>query len=878
MVPGPRQYSTEVCRDGSAAVAIGGGRVMMGACVDESAGGGSALGTSCPGCRRALVDTVSGLCPSCLMRLGLDETDQADAEAFPPAAFMDWVRVKGSRIGQYELLDEIARGGMGIVYRARQLRPARVVALKVMLPYLASSSGMRARFDLEADAAAQLDHPGILPVYEVGHHDGLPYFSMKFAEGGSLAKRMPSISGDCRMIAVVMAKIARAVEHAHSRGILHRDLKPGNILFDANDEPQVADFGLAKFRAVDHNLTLPAAVLGSPNYIAPEQVTDRFGPVGPAADIYSLGAVLYEMLTGLPPFVADTALATLQLVPTQAPHPCVQVNPLIPAQLDAITLKCLEKEPRRRYASAGMLAEDLEQWLDGREVNAARQRTWRSRRNVAAAAAAVVVVVGAGAGFWAWTRSHPASYFGAVGQPVSPPAAGRQNQSAREAFLKGQEAFARATVDSFNAAVASFDEATRLDPASAANYAWKARSLIQLHSRYGLVSRDVLNSTAAAAIERALELDPQLAIAHLAEGERLAVQTPGDASIVEFQKAIAMDPALAPAHAALAWRHAMAGLYVQAEGEFRHAVELAPTDAAILSRFGRMLTRTGRVEDARELFSRAMTVDPNQPDAYYGAGELEKNAGGHFDRAARLLRRGLEIDPKSSRLAASFIGTLCELNALDSARTEIELTKVLGPQESSWLHEVAWCQIRSHDFASARATILAMELHDHESVGAVDLRAWSTGREPAAERALLGWARARFPSLFSASPAVDRDSIGAASVAMWMAADLGDSSLRDKLLHAAQRFFGASSDADKHMFPFYFALVSAYGGDKSAAYDALRLNLEPVPQTGWWFATDRRVTPLCDLLCGFAPYDDLARRSATAMALQAADFAKSSSF
>jgi len=157
---------------------------------------------------------------------------------------------------------------MGIVYRARQSQPVRVVALKMMLPYLATSEPMRARFRIESDAVARLDHPGILPIYEVGEHNGLPYFSMKFAEGGSLARRMSTLAGQWREIAAIVAKLARAVQHAHESGILHRDLKPGNILFDARDEPMVADFGLAKFRAVNQNMTLPFAVLGSPNYIA----------------------------------------------------------------------------------------------------------------------------------------------------------------------------------------------------------------------------------------------------------------------------------------------------------------------------------------------------------------------------------------------------------------------------------------------------------------------------------------------------------------------------------------------------------------------------------------------------------------------------------
>ena len=186
----------------------------------------------CPGCGKARFSSVTGLCAACLLRLGLDDTASPDSDpdavanekSATPPLLEDWLRIKSERIGNYELLDEIARGGMGIVYRARQSQPARVVALKMMLPYLATSTPMRARFRIESDAVARLDHPGVLPIYEVGEHNGLPYFSMKFAEGGSLARRMPTLTGQWREIAVLVAKLARAVQHAHESGILHRDL------------------------------------------------------------------------------------------------------------------------------------------------------------------------------------------------------------------------------------------------------------------------------------------------------------------------------------------------------------------------------------------------------------------------------------------------------------------------------------------------------------------------------------------------------------------------------------------------------------------------------------------------------------------------------
>jgi serine/threonine protein kinase len=318
--------------------------------------------------------TVLKLCPACLLRRGLDPDERRGLRAASPAQSAEWQGVEGTRVGGYELLEEIASGGMGIVYRARQLHPTRVVALKIMLPYHAASTAMRARFGIESDAIAHLDHPGVLPIYEVGEHDGLPYFSMKFADGGNLEDHLPKLSGRWREIAKIMVKIARAAEHVHERGIVHRDLKPANILLDGRGEPMVADFGLAKFRTAAQHLTLPSTVLGSPQYMAPERVSGTLDAIGPHTDVYSLGAMLYEMLTGRPPILGADPLSTLRMVTDVVPGPGTHSNPLIPAPLDAIALKCLEKKPAHRYASAAALADDLERWLRGERVTA----RWRS--------------------------------------------------------------------------------------------------------------------------------------------------------------------------------------------------------------------------------------------------------------------------------------------------------------------------------------------------------------------------------------------------------------------------------------------------------------------------------------------------------------------
>jgi TolB-like protein/tRNA A-37 threonylcarbamoyl transferase component Bud32/Flp pilus assembly protein TadD len=327
--------------------------------------------TQCPRCG-AITRLDHGSCINCLLSEGLEQGEMS-REAFERILAEDNVADNEWRLGHYEILEEIGRGGMGVIYRARQQHSRRIVAVKRILAHQVNSHETLVRFRREAEAAAALDYPNILPIYEVSEsEDGLPFFSMKYATGGSLRAAAPALRTEPRECVRVMAKVARAIAYAHGKGILHRDLQPGNILLDGNGEPMVSDFGLAKWLDENSDLTRTLTTLGTPGYIAPEQAECRAGELTSAADIYSLGAILFHLLAGRPPFVGANVFSVIhQAAETSAPRLRLLV-PSLDRDLETIVACCLEFDPTARYQSAGALAEDLERWLRHEPIRARR--------------------------------------------------------------------------------------------------------------------------------------------------------------------------------------------------------------------------------------------------------------------------------------------------------------------------------------------------------------------------------------------------------------------------------------------------------------------------------------------------------------------------
>ncbi len=344
-----------------------------------------------------MTDAGSGAMDDFADPAGEASTDDGTSAAGPATGRRS--RLARVNVPGYVIIAEIGRGGMGVVYKARHIRLDRLVALKMILAGAHASPDHIARFHIEARAVAQIQHPGIVQIHDDGDHDGLPYFSLEFVPGGSLAQAIGGKPQPPRSAATMVMELCRAMMEAHARGIIHRDLKPANVLLTLDGKPKITDFGLAKQMEGDSHETRSGAIMGSPSYMAPEQAWGQISAIGPLSDQYALGAILYEMLVGRPPFQGANALETLELVRKQEPVPPKRLQPKLPTDLETICLKALQKDPVKRFPDAAAMADDLRRFLDGEPIVArpvgAPERLWRwckRNRRVAVLTGAVVVM------------------------------------------------------------------------------------------------------------------------------------------------------------------------------------------------------------------------------------------------------------------------------------------------------------------------------------------------------------------------------------------------------------------------------------------------------------------------------------------------------
>jgi tetratricopeptide (TPR) repeat protein/tRNA A-37 threonylcarbamoyl transferase component Bud32 len=467
----------------------------------------------------------------------------------------------GTTVDEYEIIGELGRGGMGMVYKARQVRLNRIVALKMIRAGIHADPMDLLRFQREAEAVAQLRHPNIVQIFEVGERNGMPFFSLEFVEGGSLQQKLDGKPRPPRETAGLIAVLARAMDFAHKQGIIHRDLKPANILLTADGTPKITDFGLAKkLDETDTGQTGTGAILGTPTYMAPEQAKGKNRLIGPPADIYALGAILYDLLTGRPPFKGETIMDTLMMVQNVEPVPPTRIQPKLPRDLETICLKCLQKEPAQRYGTALELSEDLESFLNDRPIKArkvsAAERAWKWAKRRPAAASLIVVCVFAllALGVGGWVFAQREADRATVAENLK-----KEADQARDASIQEQKRAETNLYRAFDSGDQLFlrisQEALLNQPAME-----KVRRDLLLRSLafyQGFLKEDPKNRNVLYDLGRAQRRvatiyekldDPRLALQHFNEAEktfeRLALENPGRSEYLNDEASTRIDRAI----------------------------------------------------------------------------------------------------------------------------------------------------------------------------------------------------------------------------------------------------------------------------------------------------------------------------------------------
>jgi TolB-like protein/Tfp pilus assembly protein PilF len=723
---------------------------------------------------RILSDAPEGLCTGCVLETALgalpdtsvaagDDCGSAEnlrtnsADVAPRAKTQARVEKMLCELGDYELLEEIGRGGQGVVFRARQKSLNRTVALKVIsLGQWASKAHLK-RFRLEAEAAARLEHPGIVPIHEVGERDGSCYFSMKFIEGGQLDEVVRRAPMSIRQAAELIAKIACTVHHAHEHGILHRDIKPGNILLDAKGEPHLTDFGLARLVESESTVTRTLDVMGTPSYMAPEQAVGNNAAVGSATDVYGLGALLYQLLTGHPPFAGGTSYETIKLLLDTEPREPRLWNPKIDRDLSTICLKCLEKNPQGRYSSALALAEDLERWRKHEPVRARRSggftrgRKWVRRNPTSALLAASLVAFAAAVGWNIWKSEL-------VRGPVTTGIAVLPFENLGE--QKGNTSFADGVQDDILTKLAKIADLKVISRTSVMEYRGKRNvrhigdALRVSHVLEGSARRNGgrirlnaqlidtrtdthvwaeqydrdLNDLFAIQSEIAQKVADQLR-AKISAAEKLAIERRPVGDLVAFDlysrandlllapangktdflqaidllnQAVARDPSFLQAYCQLAYAHD--GLYFS---DFDHTpARLGLAEAAVQAAL-RLRPDAGEAHLARgqHLYQGYRDYDGAFAELEIARQTLPNDARifrlmgyiqrrqGHWEESIRNLQRAADLDPRDIGTLRALAGNYSRLDRLAEAKTTWARILAVKPDDVSTNLDLAWLQL-----------------------------------------------------------------------------------------------------------------------------------------------------------------------------------------
>ncbi|MBI3724589.1 tetratricopeptide repeat protein [bacterium] len=563
------------------------------------------------------------------------------ARHVPPASL--------GRIGRYDVLGELGRGGMGVVYRAADPALRRLVAIKLLLDPSRAGPAEIARFGREAEACARLRHPGIVSVFETGAHEGRPYLVMELVSGESLEALLGRGPLPPRKIAEIVRGVALALEHAHSQGVVHRDVKPENVIVDAQGAPHLMDFGLARDENASARLTATGAVLGTPAYMAPEQASGEPGEQGPHTDVYALGGVLYRALAGRPPFQAPSPQALLYQVMFKEPVPPRKIEPGVPPDLETIALRCLSKEKERRLSSAREVADELGRYLDGvpilaRPIGALeRARVWlRRNRKLVRVLLALALISGALVAFLSWkilelreSEAEKETRLRAREEQDRKRAEDARRRS--EAKKLVDEGAAKANAHDLKGAIASFTRAIELDPRS--GVAWLERGVVR--SRGGDYDGGIADAT------RALEIGGGNARALLARGEAYLQKGDLAQAISDLSRSIAEEPTNATAWGNRGLARKKFGDLKGALEDMTRAVELDPKKVVLWRNRGIARQANHDGDGAVEDFTRAIEVDPGAKDCWTARANARWDLG---DRQGALddFARALALDPRDT--------------------------------------------------------------------------------------------------------------------------------------------------------------------------------------------------------------------------------------